>query len=175
MKHLNINNLDSQQTVDVLGFEVDLTFKIDQPIFKKAYQVPYKLKEKFSVHLQGLEQKGIITPIKSSEWASPVIAILKKNDEIRMISIGTNVFTAHRHQLKMVHEPRRRWNVMVRTGIPRENERQGKRRRSSSEDEFLGFPDSQEPLAPPPKIRSVVLRSPIMTRSKRSRADILKE
>ncbi|XP_065095351.1 uncharacterized protein K02A2.6-like [Ochlerotatus camptorhynchus] len=69
----------------ISGFKADLTFKSEQPIFKRAYQVPYKLKEKFLNHLDMLEQQGVITAIKASEWASPVIAILKKDGDIRMV------------------------------------------------------------------------------------------
>lgn len=69
----------------IVGYKADLTFKSEQPIFKRAYQVPYKLKEKLLGHLDMLEQQGVISPIKASEWASPVIAIPKKDGEIRMV------------------------------------------------------------------------------------------
>ncbi|XP_062698553.1 uncharacterized protein K02A2.6-like isoform X1 [Aedes albopictus] len=69
----------------IVGFKADLTLKSDQPIFKRAYQVPYKLKEKFLTHLDMLEKQCVISPAKASEWASPVIAILKKDGEIRMV------------------------------------------------------------------------------------------
>ncbi|XP_062550143.1 uncharacterized protein K02A2.6-like [Armigeres subalbatus] len=69
----------------IVGFKADLTFKNEQPIFKRAYEVPYKLKEKFVDHLCMLEQQGVISATKASEWASPVIAIPKKDGEIRMV------------------------------------------------------------------------------------------
>lgn len=69
----------------ILGYEADLVFKPEQPIFKRPYQIPYKLKEKFVEHLDMLEKQGVITPVKASEWASPVIAVVKKDDEIRMV------------------------------------------------------------------------------------------
>ncbi|XP_062555202.1 uncharacterized protein K02A2.6-like isoform X1 [Armigeres subalbatus] len=118
----------------ISGFEADLVFKSDQPIFRKPYQVPYKIKNKFLEHLDGLEKQGIITPIKASEWAAPVIAILKKDNELRMIALGTHLLTAHRNQLKMVEQKKERVKVMI-TG-------QFKARRSSidEQEEFLGFP-----------------------------------
>lgn len=53
----------------------ELIVKPEQPIFKRAYQVPYKIKDKFLAHLDMLEEQGVITPVKASKWASPVIAI----------------------------------------------------------------------------------------------------
>ncbi|XP_055638172.1 uncharacterized protein LOC129776511 [Toxorhynchites rutilus septentrionalis] len=54
-------------------------------IFKKAYTVPYKLKDKLEQHLEMLEQQKVITPIKASEWASPVIVVVKKDQDIRLV------------------------------------------------------------------------------------------
>lgn len=62
----------------IVGYEADLVLKQNQPIFRKAYEVPYKLREKVLHHLDLLEQQNIITPILISEWASPVVIILKK-------------------------------------------------------------------------------------------------
>ncbi|XP_062558126.1 uncharacterized protein K02A2.6-like [Armigeres subalbatus] len=81
-----VNNLIQVKFRDeALGFKADLTLKSEQPIFKRAYQVPYKLKETFLTHLDMLEEQGVISPINASEWASPVIAVLKKDGEIRMV------------------------------------------------------------------------------------------
>ncbi|XP_065074717.1 uncharacterized protein K02A2.6-like [Ochlerotatus camptorhynchus] len=122
----------------ISGFKADLTFKSEQPIFKRAYQVPYKLKEKFLNHLDMLEQQGVITAIKASEWASPVIAILKKDGDIRMISLSGHKLTAHRNQLKMAHTPRRQSKVFVSMGMPASKKRH---RSVSDEEDLLGFPD----------------------------------
>lgn len=75
----------NQASDDQLGFEADLTLKVDQPIFRKAYEVPYKLREKAMAHLQQLEDLNIISPIGVSEWASPVVIVLQKDGEIRMV------------------------------------------------------------------------------------------
>lgn len=76
---------DKDFSEPVVGYEGDLVLKSDQPIFKKAYTVPYKLKEKMEKHLEMLEQQKVITPIKASEWASPVIVVVKKDQDIRMV------------------------------------------------------------------------------------------
>ncbi|XP_058462870.1 uncharacterized protein K02A2.6-like [Malaya genurostris] len=69
----------------IKGYEADLVLKEDVPIFKKAYDVPYRLREKVLDYLTKLENEKVITPIKQSEWASPVIVVMKKNNEIRLV------------------------------------------------------------------------------------------
>lgn len=59
--------------------------KDTDPIFKKAYDVPYRLKEKVSSYLDKLEREKVITPIDTSVWASPIIIVIKKNGEIRLV------------------------------------------------------------------------------------------
>ncbi|XP_055619547.1 uncharacterized protein K02A2.6-like [Toxorhynchites rutilus septentrionalis] len=72
-------------TTPIVGFEAELILKENNPIFKKAYDVPYRLKDKVLNYLTRLENEKVITPIKTSQWASPVIVIIKKNDEIRLV------------------------------------------------------------------------------------------
>ncbi|XP_065079411.1 uncharacterized protein K02A2.6-like [Ochlerotatus camptorhynchus] len=83
-KYYKVFNKDF--TEPIIGFEAELTLKSEQPIFRKAYQVPFKIKDKFMEHLTMLENQGVITPIQASEWASPVIAVMKKDGEVRMLS-----------------------------------------------------------------------------------------
>lgn len=59
--------------------------KEDKPIFRKPYEVPYRLKDKVLDHLCLLERDKIITPVKTSLWASPVVAIVKKDGDIRLV------------------------------------------------------------------------------------------
>lgn len=68
----------------ILGYEADLVLKEDRPIFRKAYDVPFKLRE----HLDSLEQQNVISPIQVSEWTSPIVIVLKKNNDIRMFIDG---------------------------------------------------------------------------------------
>lgn len=69
----------------IKGFQADLVIKSDVPIFKKAYDVPYRLKDKVIDYLNRLERENVISPVKTSEWASPVIIVMKKNNEIRLV------------------------------------------------------------------------------------------
>ncbi|XP_053689881.1 uncharacterized protein K02A2.6-like [Sabethes cyaneus] len=76
---------DKNLSTPIIGFEADLVLREDTPIFKKAYQVPYRLKEKVDNYLIKLEKDKIISPIKTSLWASPVIAVMKKDNTIRLV------------------------------------------------------------------------------------------
>lgn len=89
--------------------------------------------------------------------------IKKLSKNIFQISLSGHQLTAHRHQLKMVHKPRRQLRLIVN-----KNTRPSmKRRRSVSvEEDFLGFPDATEEEAPPRKKKYLQIRSPILTRSK---------
>ncbi|XP_055532770.1 uncharacterized protein K02A2.6-like [Wyeomyia smithii] len=69
----------------IKGFEAELILKDNPPIFKKAYNVPYRLRDKVSVYLDKLEKEKVIMPINTSEWASPIIIVIKKNNDIRLV------------------------------------------------------------------------------------------
>ncbi|XP_062709347.1 uncharacterized protein K02A2.6-like [Aedes albopictus] len=82
-----VNSLNEKKDFSepIVGYEGELILKHEQPIFKKAYTVPYKLRNKLAEHLEMLEQQKVITPIKASEWASPVIVVVKKDQDIRLV------------------------------------------------------------------------------------------
>lgn len=69
----------------IVGFEADLVLREDRPIFRKPYDVPYRLRDKVLDHLSLLERDKIISPIKTSLWASPVVVIIKKDGDIRLV------------------------------------------------------------------------------------------
>lgn len=69
----------------IKDFEADLVLKSEIPIFRKAYDVPYRLRDKVLDYLDRLEKEEVITPIKTSEWASPVVIVMKKNNDIRLV------------------------------------------------------------------------------------------
>ncbi|XP_062541993.1 uncharacterized protein K02A2.6-like [Armigeres subalbatus] len=76
---------DKDLSNPIVGFEGNLILKDDTPIFKKAYGVPLRLRPKVLEHLDSLEKDGIITPVGASEWASPVVVVLKKDQSIRLV------------------------------------------------------------------------------------------
>ena len=55
-----------------------------QPKFCKARSVAYTLQEKVDKELDRLQQQGVIEPVKFSEWATPIVPVLKQNGDVRL-------------------------------------------------------------------------------------------
>lgn len=55
-----------------------------KPVFCKARSVAYSLKEKVDRELDRLLEQGSIEPVKFSEWATPIVPVLKPNGEVRL-------------------------------------------------------------------------------------------
>lgn len=79
------NVFDNDFSTPIKDFEADLVLKDNRPVFRRAYEVPYRLKDKVIEHIDSLERDGVITPVEASEWASPVIIVVKKDQGIRMV------------------------------------------------------------------------------------------
>ena len=54
------------------------------PKFVKARPVPYAMKAPLEKELERLEKEGIITPVQFSEWAAPIVPIVKSDGSIRV-------------------------------------------------------------------------------------------
>ncbi|XP_064389221.1 uncharacterized protein K02A2.6-like [Halichondria panicea] len=66
---------------------VEAKLQVEQdatPTFCKARKVPYALREKVENELNRLEANGIIEPVKFSNWAAPVVPVLKPDGSIRI-------------------------------------------------------------------------------------------
>ena len=69
----------------VNGIKAKLTLKDNaKPVFKKARPVPLSLKPKIERELDNLEKQGIISRVKSSEWATPIVPVLKSDGSVRI-------------------------------------------------------------------------------------------
>lgn len=55
-----------------------------QPKFLKARPVPYAMTGKIEAELKRLQDEGTIEPVQFSEWAAPIVPILKPDDSIRI-------------------------------------------------------------------------------------------
>ncbi|XP_072144406.1 uncharacterized protein [Dermacentor andersoni] len=55
-----------------------------QPKFHKARSIPYALREKVETELDRLVDQGILSPIAHSEWAAPIVPVLKKDGSLRI-------------------------------------------------------------------------------------------
>ena len=54
------------------------------PKFCRARTVPHALKPKVEVELKRLQQTGIIEPIEHSDWAAPIVPVVKKDGLVRI-------------------------------------------------------------------------------------------
>lgn len=54
------------------------------PRFIKARPVPYAIKDRVEKEIDRLVQEGVLRPVSFSEWATPVVPIVKKTGDIRL-------------------------------------------------------------------------------------------
>ncbi|XP_014214167.1 uncharacterized protein K02A2.6-like [Copidosoma floridanum] len=67
------------------GGKFSLHVKPDtNPVFCKVRAVPFALRSKLEQEIARLEKDKIIEPVKSSEWATPVVPVLKTSGQIRL-------------------------------------------------------------------------------------------
>ena len=74
---------------DKLGTVKGVTAKIytdptATPQFHKARSVPFALREKVEVELERLQQEGIIEPVQFSDWAAPIVPVMKSDGSVRI-------------------------------------------------------------------------------------------
>ena len=55
-----------------------------KPVFCKARSLPYAMEAKVEQELQRLQNDGIIEPVSWSDWATPIVPVLKKNGSVRL-------------------------------------------------------------------------------------------
>ncbi|KAL7834768.1 hypothetical protein SRHO_G00290150 [Serrasalmus rhombeus] len=54
------------------------------PKFYKPRPVPYAMRKKVEMELERLTEQGIIEPAKFSEWAAPIVPVLKPDNSVRI-------------------------------------------------------------------------------------------
>ena len=55
-----------------------------RPVYCKARSVPLALRSKVDSELERLERTGVIEPVEFSEWAAPIVPILKADGSVRI-------------------------------------------------------------------------------------------
>lgn len=55
-----------------------------QPNFHKACTLPYTLRPKEEAELKSLEDQGILSKVERSEWATPIVPVVKKSGALHI-------------------------------------------------------------------------------------------
>ena len=90
--HLSLENISAKYAdvfTEGLGTLKGVKAKIyvdpeAQPKYVKARSVPYLLKKNVEFELERLEREGIISPVEFSEWAAPIVPVMKPNGAVRI-------------------------------------------------------------------------------------------
>ncbi len=65
-------------------FTASLQVKEGNPVFHRPRPVPFAIQKALGEELDRLERGGIIERVETSEWATPIVPVLKKNGQIRL-------------------------------------------------------------------------------------------
>lgn len=67
------------------GMEATITVPPDsKPRFHKPRPVPYAIKARVEEELERLKEAGIISPVQFSDWAAPIVPVVKADGKIRI-------------------------------------------------------------------------------------------
>ena len=69
----------SQKLGTLKGFKAKLYVNNHQPIFCKARPVPYAIRSQVEAELEKLTQQNIFEPVPFSDWAAPIVPVLKSD------------------------------------------------------------------------------------------------
>ena len=67
------------------GMEAKLHVEAEaQPLFFRARTVPFALRQKVEQELERLEQEGVVEPVTFSDWAAPIVPVMKGDGRVRI-------------------------------------------------------------------------------------------
>ena len=67
------------------GFKAKIHLNTDaHPKYFRARSVPYAFREKVEQELQRLQEEGTIEPMQVSDWAAPIVPVLKRDKSIQI-------------------------------------------------------------------------------------------
>ena len=59
-------------------------YMLEMQLHHKARNVPYSMREKVDVEIDRLVKEGILEPVQFSEWGTPIVPVLKKDNTVRI-------------------------------------------------------------------------------------------
>ncbi|UYV65945.1 hypothetical protein LAZ67_3005963, partial [Cordylochernes scorpioides] len=68
----------------IKGFTFSMNIRDVSPIFHKARPVPFAIRTAVTEALENMVTKGYLYRVRSSQWATPVVVVPKKNKEMRI-------------------------------------------------------------------------------------------
>ncbi|XP_063634888.1 uncharacterized protein K02A2.6-like [Cydia splendana] len=75
----------AQGTGKFTGKPIQLRVASDaRPVFCKPRPVPHALRAAVEAELERLQADGVISPVETSEWGTPVVPVIKKSGEVRL-------------------------------------------------------------------------------------------
>ena len=85
----NILDCHAQVFCDELGLLKDTKVSLKvipdaQPHYVQAQPVPYALRSRVDAEIERLQKEGVIAPVKYSDWAAPIVPVVKKDCSIRI-------------------------------------------------------------------------------------------
>ena len=75
------NKQNSVETQHTFSLKLKDQFR---PVFLKPRTVLLAYKEKVETELNRLEKQGVIESLESSEWATPLVPVMKKDGSLRL-------------------------------------------------------------------------------------------
>lgn len=89
LTHLNVVDIYPSVFRNSLGCFKSKTFKLylkdeAKPIFCKPRVLPFSLKDSVSQELDRLVKADLLVPVESSEWATPIVPVIKPDKSIRL-------------------------------------------------------------------------------------------
>ena len=81
----NYSELFKPELGTLKDIKVKFNVKHDHvPMFCKARPVPYSMKEKVDTELDKLVEQGVLKPVQHSDYASPIVSVLKPDGNVRI-------------------------------------------------------------------------------------------
>lgn len=82
-------NKHSQLFKDELGLIKGTTAKLSidtnvQPCFCNFHSIPFSLRSRVEQELEHLQRSGVIEPVQFSDWAAPIVPVVKPNGSVRI-------------------------------------------------------------------------------------------